>query len=274
MNAPDSKNISIRLEINIPTPCAGGPDPAVRLLGPDRPVRFEGVSEARMFKNPIPPDDEDTLWDVHPTDTGLGTICAQVEYDDPQYKVWAAVYPALFYPAYADPTHPLAGWAEAGTPSSGNTVWNWAGANAAYGAAHSSIGAPNKLAIWRQTTSTSSTVFEGSSSFSGVTNETQCSSASGSSVLAGELAYAAALLVSVPDGRYAGHYLAMRVTNRTWKVTIGEAKYTITSRTGQDLFIGRAGRFVASKKITPKPFSAFFPGKIFGARGDVVVTVK
>jgi hypothetical protein len=49
--------------------------------------------------------------------------------------------------------------------------------------------------------------------------------------------------------------------------------YTISTETTAGLVVRRGSSRGAAKSVEGKPFSAIFPGKIFGAAGDVVVTL-
>src|SRR5262245_56860162 len=80
------------------------------------------------------------------------------------------------------------------------------------------------------------------------------------------------LAVAVPDGDNAGSHKASAVASLTWSVTVGEIACLILVR-GCDLVLQGPSGSVCSASVESEPFSATFPGKLFGATEDIVVTV-
>lgn len=263
MDSPEPGSIRIRLAIDIPPGAAGPPK-----------VRAFGHADLERFQNPKPPDNPEGPWPVLPDPaTGLGTICGEVTYPAAQHMVWALVYPVPFYPQNPSPTHPRPAAAVPGVSSDGGFVWRWgAGSPPVPGAAHSTAGAPNRLAVWFQTSSGGAEVFDGSSQFKGKTDPVPCGSGSGSGsgMMVGQLA-GAVLEVTVPDGPLKGCYRATPVANLTWKVAVKGSVYTIASANGYDVSIQGCKVSAASAATTLNPFCAVFDGGPFGATAPVVV---
>jgi hypothetical protein len=97
-------------------------------------------------------------------------------------------------------------------------------------------------------------------------------SGSGSGAAPDELDGAAELDVAIPDGAYAGNHTARASGRGQWRLTLGKSDYTIRSAGGKPVASGPAGSAAASS-VESSPYSATFPGSVFGAKGDVVVTV-
>jgi hypothetical protein len=103
--------------------------------------------------------------------------------------------------------------------------------------------------------------------------ESACSSSSSSGSQLAELAGNPALEVSVPDGANAGCYPAQPTGPQTWVVSVGGADYQLFLDPGAGLVI-RSGSFLAPcATLDVEPFSATFPGEVFGASAEVVVTL-
>lgn len=266
MSSPEQNSVIIRLEVSVPV--------GVSVVGA-APLPGAGKkehSERKLFKRPQPPNDETRSWPVLPNAaTGLGTICAQVEYDDTQNQVWAAAYPAIFFPKDPDETFPMPTFAQPGTGSNKGRKWNWGPAGAVQWAAHSAAGVPNKLAFWYQTNKGDTPVFDGASAFAGATNPNPCgSSGSGTQPLPAEVADARVLRVIVPDGDNKGDYPAKGDGNQVWKAAIGATALVITVAAG-GLVMQSASGTIPSTGVTLKPFLAKFCGREFGSKDDVLV---
>ena len=76
---------------------------------------------------------------------------------------------------------------------------------------------------------------------------------------------------SSPTGRTPAAHTAKASGPAAWQMTVGKEQYTLAN--GRRLVIRGPSATAASKAIEASPFSATFPGAIFGAKGDVVVTV-
>lgn len=216
-------------------------------------------------------------WAVLPAESGLGTLCVQVSYPNPERMVWAAAYPEMFYPQNPPPTHPMPSWARPGTASANRTVWRWDSTYPVRGAAHSAAGGNNMLAFWYQSDDSPDIVFDGALPFVGVTNLTPCagsgsgSGGSGSGMqMVGTLA-SGDIEVVVPDGPHAGQYPATRVGAAAWRTTVGGVVYVITSADGQTLTVRAGAKSAVSKTTGFNPFTATFAGAIFAAQKDIVV---
>jgi hypothetical protein len=278
-----SNSITIRLEIQIPTGATGAGDLPICQTSVAQGRGADGPVHVRSYTSISPPNSSTGRWSVLPVNgTGLGTICAEVTYGQPQANVWAAVYPALLFPSSPPPNLGLADWKVLGQPANNNTVWRWRTTNtlpnAVKGAAHEPAPgwAPNKLGIWHQVTTSDPIVFEGGSDFLGVTDNTPCGSISGSGLAppwAAELLAADILMVSVGDGPYTGRHYAKRAAPREWVAEVGAERWVISVSTTWNLSFGVGERVLASKVVSAHPFTAVFPGKVAGAKADVVVTV-
>jgi hypothetical protein len=101
-----------------------------------------------------------------------------------------------------------------------------------------------------------------------------CGSGAGAAVgeSMAELESSPDLAVTVPDGVNGGSYKASAVASLTWSLTVGKVTCTIFAR-GSGLVLQGPSATVSSASVEPEPFSATFPGKIFGATEDIVVTV-
>lgn len=267
MKSPEPNNISIRLEINIPTGvCAAVAGPTVPRK--DKDLRF-------LFRDPLPPDDDEGPWAVLPVTAALGTICGKVDYDDYKDAVWAAAYPAEMYPPTADQYFPRPFFARLGTPSNSNQRWSWDATNAVKWAAHSSAGLVNRFAIWYRASSSSDEIHDGVSSFLGVSNAEACADlGSGSETIDPELDCADVIRVVIPDGPNSGEYKAKRTGKRTWEVSIKGQAATVVGTYCRKLSIRSGGKEVtASKSISGPPFLATFDGSPFGSKADVMVMI-
>jgi hypothetical protein len=101
-----------------------------------------------------------------------------------------------------------------------------------------------------------------------------CGSGSGfrTSLFASELASHPRLEVSVQDGPNAGRHTARSVSYLTWEVSIHGVIYKVSCDAGTALVIRGPSSSAASTAVEGGPFSAIFPGAVFGAVRDVVVT--
>ena len=77
--------------------------------------------------------------------------------------------------------------------------------------------------------------------------------------------------VAIPDGANAGAHTAKASSPGAWQMTVGKEQYTLAN--GRRLVIRGPKGTIVSKAVEASPFSATFPGAVFGAKGDVVVTV-
>jgi len=102
-----------------------------------------------------------------------------------------------------------------------------------------------------------------------------CGSGSGSGTIAlpRELLSHQSLQISIPDGPKTGHYQAVVISHLTWGLTIGETPYQIAADTSNSLVLHAPASSIVSSSVEKEPFSASFPGALFGAAGDVVVTI-
>jgi hypothetical protein len=103
-----------------------------------------------------------------------------------------------------------------------------------------------------------------------VTGATDCCASSGGGARAAVLT-ADELDVAIPDGANAGAHTAKASGPGAWKMSVGKQQYTLHG--GRRLVIRGPSSTAVSKAVEGSPFSATFPGAIFGAKGDVVVTV-
>jgi hypothetical protein len=90
--------------------------------------------------------------------------------------------------------------------------------------------------------------------------------------LAAELGSHPRLEVAVPDGPNAGLHEATDVSHLKWAVTIGGVTYGVACDAGAALVIRGPATSATARSVERSPFSATFPGRVFGASGDVVVT--
>jgi hypothetical protein len=93
-----------------------------------------------------------------------------------------------------------------------------------------------------------------------------------SPLLASELASDARLEVNVQDGPNAGRHIAKCVAFLTWEASIRGVVYKLSCDAGSALIIRSPSSCATSTAVEGSPFSAIFPGAVFGARRDVVVT--
>jgi hypothetical protein len=115
------------------------------------------------------------------TTSALGTICAQVTYDGSTLplSVQAWVYPLEYFPADPPASPPTQAVTGICTTRGSTAIWSWNSSNPVPGANYSSGGNQNKLAIWRQDSTSWS--FDGSVLFTGLPGTTgPCGSGSGS----------------------------------------------------------------------------------------------
>jgi hypothetical protein len=99
-----------------------------------------------------------------------------------------------------------------------------------------------------------------------------CAASAHTSQLATELASPARLEVNIQDGPNAGHHLAKSVSHLTWEANIRGMSYKISGDAGSALVIQGPSSSITSRVVESSPFSAIFPGTLFGAVRDVVVT--
>jgi hypothetical protein len=127
----------------------------------------------------------------------------------------------------------------------------------------------------------SSTVVAGPASRAfngGGPNPTDCCSGCASNllperaVLQSELQSHPRLEVAVPDGPNAGLHQATAVSCLKWAVTVRGVTYEVCCERGADLVLRGPSAAAPSTSLEGSPFSASFPGAVFGAVGDVVVT--
>jgi hypothetical protein len=90
--------------------------------------------------------------------------------------------------------------------------------------------------------------------------------------LASELATHPRLEVAVPDGPHAGLHRATAVSYLTWAATIHGVTYEVSCDRGGALILRGPSASSPATSVEDGPFSATFPGAVFGAVGDVVVT--
>jgi hypothetical protein len=93
----------------------------------------------------------------------------------------------------------------------------------------------------------------------------------GGAAVARELASSPDLQVTVPDGTNAGIYTARAVAALKWSVTIAGVEYTLICAGPGLVLIGPTCSTDATS-VACGPFSATFPGHLFGATLDAVVT--
>jgi len=149
--------------------------------------------------------------------------------------------------------------------------------------AWSTAGSPLTVVAWLLTSGGAGGTVEDSASalFNGggpnpkdCCSASECGSCSGAMLVGGtgELASMADLEVTIPDGANAGIYTATAVSPLRWDVTIGGATYSV-SGAGAGLVVQGPSGAARSTALACNPFSATFPGKVFGATADVVVTL-
>jgi hypothetical protein len=87
-----------------------------------------------------------------------------------------------------------------------------------------------------------------------------------------ELASHPPLAVAVPDGPNSGLHKATAVAHLTWETRMGGEIFKVLYDTAATLVVQGRTFSAASTAVESHPFSAIFPGGVFGAAGDVVVT--
>jgi hypothetical protein len=102
-----------------------------------------------------------------------------------------------------------------------------------------------------------------------VSGGTDCCDTGGGAPAA--LLEAGELDVVIPDGPNAGAHTAKATGPGAWRLSVGKEHYTLAS--SRRLVIRGPSGTAVRKAVEASPFSATFPGAIFGAKGDVVVTV-
>lgn len=117
--------------------------------------------------------------------------------------------------------------------------------------------------------------------YAGGDNPTDCcascsGSSSGSSSASSPLAALGArplLEVTVPDGPSAGRHRALAVAFLTWQFAAGGQTYTVRGLGESSLLAAGPAASAPPRALEWRPFSAVFPGAVFGSAGEVVVTV-
>jgi hypothetical protein len=100
-----------------------------------------------------------------------------------------------------------------------------------------------------------------------------CAGAQPHSHVATELASHPPLEVAVPDGPRAGLHRATAVSHMTWELPVGGVTYRLCFGCGALPVLLSPASSAPSTSVEREPFSATFPGAVFGAAGDVVVTI-
>jgi hypothetical protein len=145
----------------------------------------------------------------------------------------------------------------------------------------SAAGVATTVAAWLGTPSGSGTSFSAAQSAvfnAGGPSPRDCCSGcvSGSgiqySLRAPELASTPDLDVTVADGANAGTYKATAVAALSWRVTVGGVAYTLCAA-GAGLVIKGPAASAWATAVAAEPFSANFPGALFGAADEAVVTL-
>jgi hypothetical protein len=75
----------------------------------------------------------------------------------------------------------------------------------------------------------------------------------------------------VPDGPNKGNHAAVAIGAARWRLVIGDIAFLLCSDDAGLEIQWPVGS--VRGKVTDNPFSANFPGIIFGASGDIVVTL-
>jgi hypothetical protein len=92
-------------------------------------------------------------------------------------------------------------------------------------------------------------------------------------LLARELESDPRLEVNVQDGPNAGRHIAKCIAFLTWEASIRGVVYKLSCDAGSAFVIRGPSFSLASTVVESDPFSAIFPGALFGADRDVVVTI-
>jgi hypothetical protein len=100
-----------------------------------------------------------------------------------------------------------------------------------------------------------------------------CASAAGSAQVAGQVSASTDLEVTVPDGTNAGTYTARPIAELRWSLTIAGVDYALFCGGSSGLVLQGPTSSTDATAITFGPFSATFPGHLFGATIDAVVTL-
>ncbi|HEV3437820.1 MAG TPA: hypothetical protein VG122_10700 [Gemmata sp.] len=88
-----------------------------------------------------------------------------------------------------------------------------------------------------------------------------------------ELKTGLALQIAVPNGAHAGLHTARMVSQLTWSIPVARDEFLLTYCCMSGLVIRAKSKSTPVESIEFEPFTAIFPGTIFGAEGKVVVTV-
>jgi hypothetical protein len=88
-----------------------------------------------------------------------------------------------------------------------------------------------------------------------------------------ELKTGVALQITIPDGAQAGLHTARTVSQLTWSTSVAGNEFLLTYCCTNGLVIRARSKSTPVESIEFEPFTAIFPGTIFGAEGKVVVTV-
>jgi hypothetical protein len=145
---------------------------------------------------------------------------------------------------------------------------------------YSDAGDPMTVAAWLVTPGSPSPTFGPgqTAQFNASTNASStdccsgCISGSGMMPFIAELMSMPDLDVTVADGANAGTYKATAVGAFRWRVAVGKAAYLLYV-CGSNLVIDGPAGTAASTAVVGNPFSAVFPGAIFLATNDIVVTL-
>lgn len=262
MNAPNSQNVRIRLEIDVPTGVPGAV-PAIAMFNEDGPP-------IKRYSSTIPP--AGGLVCVRPVSGSLlGTFTFSVTYLSP-YPVDVRVlgYPDSIYPGFVS-TSPCPGGVIPGKKVAiGTWEWNDTHGNRVAGADHNSAGVLNKATIWKD--HGGGLAFDGAVTLLGVT-EGQGSCANSMMGEMEELASAEVFLISIRDGKFAGRHPAKRHSPREWIADVGREQWRVRLETSGNLTIRTGRQTISSQALSSNPFMATFPGEAFGAKADIVVTI-
>jgi hypothetical protein len=218
-----------------------------------------------------------------------GKICALIRID-PEPGTTITAVKALVYRAgiftQPDPDSQPPSDAVSGRSVGGNR-WCWDGAADApeIPGADSNAGgtAANVLAVWKTVAPSSTFVFDGYSTFSGITGiDVPCGSGSGSGSGSNvpapianqlpELAGAEALELTIESGKFKGRAKAIRVGPMTWEAKIEGQKFHVTlGQCAKRLVLHTPKGNVESHPFSQRPFKAEFPPVL--ALGDSKVHV-
>lgn len=91
--------------------------------------------------------------------------------------------------------------------------------------------------------------------------------------LAGELRAGPVLHVAVPDGNHTGLHTATPIANLKWSIRLAGSEFILSYCPTAGLSINGTAISATAESIEFEPFTATFGGGIFGATGEVVVTV-